>query len=410
MFMASKTLLQIATPVMALTLAACGSDDSSSSGPRNYSGLSVKPLTYSGAETDATISSTNFQDIAEAVHVVALSEMNSELITEMVPRTDLGEIVPPNIGDRRIAVVGLQASLQKSIQLEPLAQRDIAAIDWPDVAENDVEYTAVGECGGEADIHRVQTWEGTEEAESGTDNTFRSDTRNEEISVRLDDYCYYMRVDGQDVAVTTSGRMSSEASFFEESSDLNNTQSSSLISHEEGDLVMTMADNQFAFASETDYNETYDRTEDPSTFEYTYDPDTYVNQRSTSFAMSSPGGTGYYTLVTSREVDPADNTELTERVTEELLEAGGQVLKYSGYVDDGFSAELEVYVPQYGLVSAENDTSLVMCNDGSGVESGSLNIDAGADMATAEITIAYTSCSEASVTFVADSTTETLEQ
>jgi len=396
------SLLTIPTLLtVAGVLSGCGSDDDNDSGPRDYSGLDIKTLTYDGLETDAVISSTNYLAIATAAHQTALAEMNNDLIGNMTPSVaiDNRQITGFSVQTMHDQLISHLIAAQ-NVQPQAIAKRK------PDSITETTE-DAVGTCGGKARVRIREEYESEVEDETNQHDLISRSTERE-TSVVMDNYCeYFLNEDSEYIPVTTSGRIVLDYNSHNSEPD-EYTKVYRLSSELTADMVMNAYTRQYRIKSRKTEERNETETEDTNNFTYTFDPETYLNEITHSYAILTPAGAGFYTRTETTLLD-TDNTELPETQTE-LLEIDGQVVKYDGYARDRSGVELKIYIPAYGLVSVDTDSSVAMCEDGSGIQSGTINIDAGETYAAAEITVTYTSCNEASVTYVAGPATEVMEQ
>ncbi|MDK2776776.1 MAG: hypothetical protein KYX62_03865 [Pseudomonadota bacterium] len=406
--------------LMTLALTGCGGDDSSSDAaddnsgsPVSYSGLTTKDLTYSGAESDATVSSSNYADIAESVHLIALSERNSVYINNIAPdgiginsAQDSAAIsVDTLISMYKALIKETTISPEKQSAQQSGLQAMASSSEYPETAQ-EFSTAITGSCGGSAVISGS-----TSEINNDDDETLiYEDIGDYMFTATMSDLCYYYTMDDDsEIMITANGTLS-----YYDYQALTDNEAANIYSRDEkttitSDLKMVTGSATFLMASAYSYHRSYDRTEDDTTGDIQYDPDTFIYENKEAYAISSAGGTGYYTNVAGSHVNPDDYSNLIYEDAQELLEINGQVHRYSAERYSNGNIEIEAYLPDYGFVSAEG-TALVLCDDASGFQSGTMEVNIDDTTSTAEIEINYTSCSEATVTYTADSTTTVMQQ
>lgn len=400
-----KKVVWTAVVAGSVMLASCGGDSSSSSSSSGLS-VSVKDLEYTGLETAATIDADNYLEIAAAAHGVTLGLMTEDYIGYY------GTPYAASVSGS--TVTAKQASqvfdaLQKDL-LQKLAEQEGSQTEAPSAVlststqtdDYQYEYTVEGECGGSVSMvsDGEYTYSYSEDEDATPEIDTRLETEGEDVEISYNDYCVYLDDDVTEVVVNGSGEI--EYNYLEERDYVADTYHVENGYEGISSVDAVIGEASFSLGMTYQYEYMYDSAYDSDSGNYLYDPDTYVRERKSNYAVSSPAGTGYYTYTESCSVDEADYSS-TDCEDAELLEVDGVTYKIDGYAENDDGVNIDIYLADYGYVSVDDGTSYpVLCADGSGIESGQLTINSG------EITIDYSSCTSATVTY--DGVGEIIEQ
>lgn len=367
-----------------LMLAACGGDSSSSSG-----GLSLEPLTYTGAETEAAINADNYQAIAEETHGVVLAKLAGDKLVDPLDGPGLRPIVGPRMVSE--AVVDIQRSTLSAMNKDSEIRAAIAAPSG-EVSSGE-EYTHTysttidGDCGGTATTEMRMTSSTKESGNLDTELAVSEQQSKAEITANFRDFCNTLA--DNETEIVLNGSLSRNDSYTDKEDEVTKTRSEDGRGSSSGKSTVTIAGNSYtvetAMRSRYHDDEVYvDLGEGAS--EYQYNPDTYVDESSEVVVISGAGISAKYTYNESCEVAAEDRNSIicTES---EALQSGNSIYKIEGSIRNN-TVYATVYLPDYGSVTVRNGSMPSVCEDYDALSNGELSINVG------EIIIDYSSCSD----------------
>lgn len=356
-----------------LMLAACGGDSSSSSG-----GLSLEPLTYTGAETPAAITADNYQAIAQETHTVVLAMMAGDKLEDS---GDFPGFVP-GMGPMMMseAVVDIQRSTLSAMNADSEIRAAMAA---PIGGEYNTTATIDGSCGGTATA-KLRMSERTSESDiPNTDLTISEEQFQIETTVSFRDFCN--TVDENETEVVLNGSLSRNDSYTDNEDEGAKTRSGDGRYSASSKLTATIAGNSYTI--ETAERGRYHSDEvNVGTSQRQFNPDTYVDESSEVVVISGAGVSAKYTDNRDCEVD-AEDLSSTDCTTSKVLKSGDSTYKLEGPI---YSSNIRatVYLPDYGSVYIQGGLVPSVCESYDALSNGDININFG------DILINYNNCSD----------------
>ncbi|PHS60927.1 MAG: hypothetical protein COB09_19265 [Thalassobium sp.] len=374
----------LAVASASLALAACGGDSSSSS-----DNLSLDPLTYTGSDAEATVSTDNYNDIAQKVHAVTLAMVAGNSLQSIGFGGPGGPMIP---GPRMLSKA--VSNVQASVLAEASSLSKTAAASAPAgvlvTSSNGRSYTssntAEGECGGSASFETTFTIKSTasEDDDEASPVDSVGEDSGEDISVTFKDYCAYLDDDVTEIML--NGNMTMNYAYSSQYDYVNDTRSVDGTETGSATLRVAIGDDQVVVKSAIKGRNHADYSYDEELDDDVYNPDTFVDDSARVLQISGNGLSGKHTYTESCDVDPEDPTDTT--CTEsEVINVGGTNYKLEGYASPYGGVYLTVYLPTFGSVIVRSGSSSpALCDNYAGFESGSLSVNNG------EISITYSGC------------------
>lgn len=357
-----------------LVLAACGGDSSSSDG------LSLKPLTYNGVETPASITNDNYEAIAEETHNVVLGVLAGRDLQGF-------SYVDGPMGPGPFRVSKAVADIQVAALAAP-APTGEASGEMTGTSRAELE----GECGGTVATEMRMTFKSGTSGELDSEDPDTEEHYNgEDISAVFRDYCTYM--DDGVTEIVINGKVSGNSTYNYKENNVAQTRTSDGQEEAAGKLSVLVAGEKFTVETASSGRYHADQTkvatgEDSSRYEY--NPDTYIDETYRVIQVSGAGVAGKYTYNEDCEVNP-DNLANTICTDSEVINAGGVNYMIEGDIHSG-NINAAIYLPEYGSVRVYDTSSVpALCDDYSGFESGGLDIVEDSDTGI-YIRIQYSGC------------------